>query len=346
MEKENNNEMINQLEDFINEFNELNGAGIFEKEPMFTETLEKIYDLNNSESEETSKNKSKRKIGIVTDIHGLDVPLKVVLEDMRKRGITEIYSLGDNFEDGPNPKEVMRLLEEYNVISIAGNAEEYITLGTEPFNYLTTSRKENILWTAHQLTDSEKEKISKYPHSIELILGGKRIGLCHFATDVRTEFSGVWDYQDSIKRGSAYLQFSQTNSGNESEGKNNAYESREKEPLFNGKKVDLYDAIIQGHTHFKITEQSPHTKFYTLRANGMGYENDSTNTASYVILEETENGYDLEEVLVPFDRIKLAESIVSSSLPDKKKIIKFTSLTEDEIRLAMENLGFVTTGRK
>lgn len=60
----------------------------------------------------------------------------------------------------------------------------------------------------------------------------------------------------------------------------------------------------------------------------------------------TENGYDLEEVLVPFDRIKLAESIVSSSLPDKKKIIKFTSLTEDEIRLAMENLGFGTNGRK
>ena len=145
------------------------------------------------------KSENKRKIGILTDIHGLDVPLKVALEDMRSKGITEIYSLGDNLEDGPNPKEVMRLLEEYNVISIAGNAEEYLTLGTEPFHYLSSDRVKNIAWTEQQLSEEEKEKISNYPHSIELSFGGKRIGLCHFATDVRTEFRGVWDYQYNIK---------------------------------------------------------------------------------------------------------------------------------------------------
>jgi hypothetical protein len=55
MDKENNNEeMINQLENFINEFNELNNTGIFEKEPMFTETLEKIHNYENKQEKDTN----------------------------------------------------------------------------------------------------------------------------------------------------------------------------------------------------------------------------------------------------------------------------------------------------
>lgn len=54
MEKGNNNEMLTQLENFINEFNELNNAGIFEKEPMFTETLEKIHNLESKEEKDTN----------------------------------------------------------------------------------------------------------------------------------------------------------------------------------------------------------------------------------------------------------------------------------------------------
>lgn len=39
-----------------------------------------------------------------------------------------------NIGEGPNPKEVMLLLKEYGVISVLGNAEEYIWLGIEPFS--------------------------------------------------------------------------------------------------------------------------------------------------------------------------------------------------------------------
>ncbi|MBO5095766.1 MAG: metallophosphoesterase family protein [Bacilli bacterium] len=288
--------------------------------------------------ENEKKSSQKKKIGILTDIHGLDVPLKASLEDMKNKGITEIYSLGDNLEDGPNPKEVMRLLEEYGVISLAGNAEEYITLGTEPFHYLSLDRIENNNWTQSQITENEMKKIAKYPHSIDLVFGGKKVGLCHFASDVRTDYDGVWKYQRNINKGSAYFQFLETNNGKENKEINAAYKSRDRDPLFNGKKVDLYDLIIQGHTHFKIREKSPSTEFYTLRANGMGYKNDPDNSASYIILEETDDGYKINEILVQFDRIKLAESVVQSELPDKSKIIKFTGLTEEELKIAQENL--------
>ena len=77
-----------------------------------------------------------RKIGIITDAHGLLEPTKAALEDMQSKGIVEIYSLGDNIGLGPNPSEVVDLLEEYNVKSLAGYSEDYLTLGTAPFDYI------------------------------------------------------------------------------------------------------------------------------------------------------------------------------------------------------------------
>ena len=56
-----------------------------------------------------------RCIGIITDVHSLLVPTIACLEDLKNKGITEIYSLGDNFGVGPSPKEVMDLLNKYNV---------------------------------------------------------------------------------------------------------------------------------------------------------------------------------------------------------------------------------------
>lgn len=116
-----------------------------------------------------------RKIGIFTDAHALLEPTKAVLFDMKKRGITEIYSLGDNIGLGPNPSEVIDLLKAYNVLSIAGNSEDYITLGIEPFSsYFTAIKKAGNDWTNSRPNSEQKEIIKLYPHSIELIVCGKR----------------------------------------------------------------------------------------------------------------------------------------------------------------------------
>ena len=56
--------------------------------------------------------KTNREIAIMADIHGLLEPLESVLLDIKKRGIREIYSLGDNIGIGPSPKEVLHLLKE------------------------------------------------------------------------------------------------------------------------------------------------------------------------------------------------------------------------------------------
>ena len=285
---------------------------------------------------------SYRKIAIFTDAHGLLEPTKAALEDMKRRGINEIYSLGDNVGVGPNSSEVIDLLEEYNVISIAGNSEEYITLGIEPFaSYFHELKRKSQLWTLSKLNEHQKGMISLYPHSIELLLGGKKIALCHFANDVRFDYSrnSTWIYQTKINNNQVgYEQFLHTNSKEQlitmkqiigkygiDSPMMRGYVSALNDPLFSGRRVSFFDAVIQGHIHWKIYESSPNTDFYSIRAVGMAYNKDPIDTASYVILNETEDGFVLEEVLVKYDREKMEYSILNSDSPDYQ-IYKFVNL--------------------
>lgn len=282
-----------------------------------------------------------RNIGIFTDSHALLEPTLAVLIDMKQKEINEIYSLGDNIGSGPNPSEVLDLLNEYNVISIAGNSEEYCTLGIEPFtSYFNELKTQSQLWTLSKLNEEQLGLISLYPRSIELFIGGQNVALCHFANDVRFDYSNrsTWIYQSNLKKNRpAHKQFLHTNSDSQKreieqalmqKGRDNPQMrgmiSATNEPLFGGKTVDKFNALIQGHVHWKLYEESDTTRFYSIRAVGMAYETDSINTASYVVLKEKlSGGFDFEEVLVPYDRERMLNSILNSDSPDKT-IEKFT----------------------
>lgn len=296
-----------------------------------------------------TKNYTGRQIAIFTDSHGLLEPTQAALEDMHSRGITEIYSLGDNIGVGPNPGEVLELLVQYNVQSLAGNAEEYVTLGIEPFSsYFDCRKKASQLWTLSKLTEEQIGYIKLFPRYVELSIGGKRVALCHFANDVRIDFDirSTWTYQRNFDyentgiqlNSYASEQFMYTNSQEQFDeieymirkyGKNHpfvkGYISATEEPLFARKKVDFYDAVIQGHVHWKLYDEAQPTKFYSIRAVGMAYRKDPVDTASYVVLKEHDKGFDLEEVLVKYDRAKMISSILSSTSPDQT-VKKFTNI--------------------
>lgn len=289
------------------------------------------------------------KIGLIADCHGMLEPLKVVLEDMQRRGITKIYSLGDNIGTGINPSEVMDLLDEYKVISISGNSEDYITFGIESFSkYINENsprgkeRIKNIEWTKNHLTSKQIEKIKLYPRSIDLIIGGKKVALCHFFTDVRFSFGhfGAKRYQESIASNDiSYLNefYNITNSNQEkeyilnkiawlnliySESGDNPYtrslNDALKRPLFDGKKIQYYDAIFQGHVHWKLYDLN-HDELvpdiYSIRAVGMGAreENSDIDRASYIILTALNDGFDIEEVCdLKYDKEKMKKKILIS----------------------------------
>lgn len=204
-------------------YNEAGNGGVLDE--LLSKVQECFMDINNQDIDMGISDINQlqllgenvcRQVAIFTDSHGLLEPTEAILEDMKKRGITEIYSLGDNIGIGPNPKEVLDLLEKYQVYSIAGNHEEYINLGIEPFtSYLTFDDIENINWTRSQLSSNQIEKLKMLPHFIELTMAKQKIALCHFANDVRCDFltHSIFTYQNRLAlHMNPYEQFLYTNS--------------------------------------------------------------------------------------------------------------------------------------
>ena len=173
--------------------------------------IDKDYLIKLSQELSSLKNKE-RKIAILTDAHGLLEPTITALEDIRKREIIEIYSLGDNIGTGSDPKSVINVLEQYGVKSIKGNHELYLIRGVDAYKeHLERTRAydetlNNVNWTSSQISDKEKEIISNYNDYLELDINGKKVLLCHF----------LYDFNDD-------------------------------KPLFD---IDKYDLVIQGHRHF------------------------------------------------------------------------------------------------
>ena len=157
-----------------------------------------------------------RKIAIFTDIHGLLEPLEAILMDIKKRGITEIYSLGDNVGIGPSPSEVMTFILENNIHSVLGNYEEILLHGPAMFqSYLTQEKINDSIFTKSRLTREQIAEMSNWPHSIEFHTNHHHLALCHFANDVRWDFlyHNSYMYMNKIQKGqNGYPQFSYTNS--------------------------------------------------------------------------------------------------------------------------------------
>lgn len=282
-----------------------------------------------------------REIGLFTDSHALYEPTLAVLEDMRKNGITEIYSLGDNIGLGPSPSEVIDMLEHYKVKSVMGNSEYYNTLGTKPFIYFdfNTVREENQEWTKDKLGSKRIEKMRLWRPSIDLKIGNKKIALCHFANDIRWDYTNnsTHVYQATLKEKGNGRQFLYTNSEaaqrHMKEQIDRSYDKdrirgvldAQKHPLFDGKRITDYDSIIQGHVHFDLQDQVGNTKILTLRGTGIGYNPGEREYACYYILKEKKDGsVEIVKKLVPYNKAIMDASIKSSSLPHKEPILKMT----------------------
>lgn len=308
---------------------------------LYTNDLNKILDILDSNVKINKENDiyTGREVALITDCHSMYEPTIEVLEDIRKRGISEIYSLGDNVGLGPNPDEVFDMLEEYGVKTISGNSEYYNTLGIEPFDYFDNQKIENQEWTYNKLGTYRINKMKLYQPSLDICVGNKKIALCHFANDIRWDYPvhSTWSYQGNYKYGTASQQFLYTNSDEALRKIDNCitshkktdkfmkgYLSAKQEPLFNGKLVTDYDAVFQGHVHFDMKDKLNNTDIYTLRAVGMGYEEDPKNTACYYILKEKKDGtFDVEKKLIKFNKNLLLSNVKSSGIPHKEKILNF-----------------------
>lgn len=91
------------------------------------------------------------KRAILSDIHGNLEALQAVLRDIERRGITEIYCLGDIVGYGPNPRECVDICRNFTV-SLLGNHDQGALFDPEGFS---ANAEKAIFWTRNQLETAE-----------------------------------------------------------------------------------------------------------------------------------------------------------------------------------------------
>jgi predicted phosphodiesterase len=73
------------------------------------------------------------RLACISDIHGNDVALDAVLADVRRRGVDEVWALGDLVALGPRPVEVLeRLADVPSIRFLSGNTDRYAVSGDRP----------------------------------------------------------------------------------------------------------------------------------------------------------------------------------------------------------------------
>src|SRR5574344_2722378 len=97
----------------------------------------------------------KKRIALISDIHGNLEALESILEDIKVQEIDEIICLGDTIDIGPNSKECVDLLIENNIKSVLGNHEIYLFRGTDFDAKISTEEKEHYKWVKESLTNKE-----------------------------------------------------------------------------------------------------------------------------------------------------------------------------------------------
>ncbi|HKO51366.1 MAG TPA: metallophosphoesterase family protein [Polyangiaceae bacterium] len=66
------------------------------------------------------------RIALISDLHGNELALRLVLEDIRRTGVDQIACLGDVLTLGPRPREVLAMVRESCDLFILGNHDEYL----------------------------------------------------------------------------------------------------------------------------------------------------------------------------------------------------------------------------
>jgi predicted phosphodiesterase len=91
---------------------------------------------------------------VISDIHSNIEALTTVLADIERRGIKDIYCLGDVVGYGPNPKECLDLIIKKTKWCVLGNHDYAVFYEPTNFNY---GAEQATFWT-RGILESEKEK--------------------------------------------------------------------------------------------------------------------------------------------------------------------------------------------
>lgn len=110
---------------------------------------------------------------VISDLHGNVTAFTAVLEDLRRRGITIVYNLGDVAGKGPRGSECVRLSREHCLVTVRGNWDDFLP-STDP-----AWRDDAGWWWHNELSQEDRWWLQALPLAHDITLSGRRIRMFH-----------------------------------------------------------------------------------------------------------------------------------------------------------------------
>ena len=107
-----------------------------------------------------------QKIGILGDLHSNLSALEAVLALLELEGVTDLYCVGDLVGYGARPNEVINLVRQNNVRSVAGN-HDWALLDKIDSSYFNPYARAALDWTKKTITKENSDFLESLPLIIE-----------------------------------------------------------------------------------------------------------------------------------------------------------------------------------
>ena len=229
------------------------------------------------------------KITIFGDIHGNLPALEAVFADMDKRGLKNLYCLGDLVGYGTFPNEIIHKVREGNIPTIMGNYDQGVGQDSDDCGcaYKTDTARQmgeqSIAWSNRNTTPENKAYLRSLKESIPLQIGNLKFLLVHGSPRKINEYL----YED---RPDASL-----------------------ERIMDG--IDA-DVLVCGHTHLPYHKILPSGR-QIVNAGSVGKPKDDNPDACYVVLSVENQQLQVDFIRVDYDVERAARAVeAADGMPD------------------------------
>ena len=136
-------------------------------------------------------------IAVFGGVYSNHLALAALLDDVERRGVSDVYCLGDLGAFGPHPDRVFPLLRDRGVHVMQGNYDNSIGHDLDDCQCGYTDPKDNYFarlsyrYTYRKTAPENRAWMRALPRAFEITLGGRRIHLCHGSPRRMNEF--LWE---------------------------------------------------------------------------------------------------------------------------------------------------------
>lgn len=202
-----------------------------------------------------------RHAAFISDVHGNLTAIKAVLADICKRGIDEVYFLGDVLGKGPAVHEAIELLRNTCTAAVYGNWDRLVLYGKNTDRF-------GAYYYKQRLTDEDVQYIADLPEVLRIDFEGRRVVAYHGRPSIaRTIYPAADSIMDDYAQALNHFLPS--------------------------------DVVIMGDAHhpFMLTRQGR----FLMNTGAVGNPCDGVVQASYLILHDVDGAFSSEHVHVPYD---------------------------------------------